>query len=127
MNIRTSPQFSMRAVMQVSSVQQKAKTLPCAGIIACILSALKDPMKKLLAVVWIAALLLSSMALFAETGDAPDENERIFLEINRVRAERGLRPLVMYPEINAIAATHSDEMAIGQRKFSHTKWEERFD
>lgn len=46
--------------------------------------------------------------------------------INEYRAHRGLAPLVLVPDLNAIAIEHSAQMA-QQRRLSHDGFQQRFD
>ena len=72
--------------------------------------------------------ILSFICLVVFTSSAPlkeDLSEDILKHTNQFRKSRGLSPLEMRNDLNAIARKHSQDMASGRRSFGHGGLNER--
>lgn len=72
--------------------------------------------------------VLPAICLFVFTAAAPlkeDLAEDILRHTNQFRKSRGLSPLEMKNDLNAIARKHSEDMASGRRRFGHSGLNER--
>ena len=73
-------------------------------------------------------LILPFICLLVFTSFAPlkeDLAEDILRHTNQFRKSRGLSPLEMRNDLNAIARKHSEDMASGRRRFGHSGFKER--